>query len=59
MNKVSTLAANENGGNIPTVIGTDLAKNVFALHAVIPIRSKPKLHQRVQSRLMVLLAAKP
>jgi hypothetical protein len=34
MNKVSTLAANENGGNIPTVIGTDLAKNVFALHAI-------------------------
>jgi len=34
MNKVSTLAANGNGENIPTVIGIDLAKNVFALHAI-------------------------
>ena len=34
MNKVGTLAANGNGENTPTVIGIDLAKNVFALHAV-------------------------
>lgn len=29
MNKVGTLAANRNGENIPTAIGTDLAKDVF------------------------------
>ena len=34
MNKVITLAANGAGENTPTVVGIDLAKNVFALHAV-------------------------
>jgi hypothetical protein len=34
MNKISTLTANGNSENIPTVIGIDLAKNVFSLHAV-------------------------
>lgn len=34
MNKVITLAANDNAANIPAVIGVDLAKNIFAVHAV-------------------------
>jgi len=34
MDKVGTLAANGSGENNPTVIGIDLAKNVFALHSV-------------------------
>lgn len=34
MNKVITLPAIEGAESIPAVIGIDLAKNVFALHAV-------------------------
>lgn len=47
MNKVCTLAANENGENIPTVIGIDLAKNVFALHAV-SCHGKPVLLPQIR-----------
>jgi hypothetical protein len=34
MNKLSTLTAIDNAANIITVIGIDLAKNVFALHGI-------------------------
>ncbi len=34
MNKLSTVTANGNAENVPSVIGIDLAKNVFAIHAV-------------------------
>ncbi len=34
MNKVITLSANSGAENIPTVIGIDLAKNVFVVHAI-------------------------
>ena len=57
MNKISTLAANGNGENIPTVIGIDLAKGVFALHAVNrrvkPVLLKPQLRR---DQLLELLA---
>jgi transposase len=57
MNKVGTLAANGNGENIPTVIGIDLAKNVFAVHAVHrhgkPVLVKPQVRH---DQLLELLA---
>ncbi len=60
MNKVSTLAANGNGENIPTVIGIDLAKNVFAVHAVNrhgkPVLVKPQVRR---DQLLELLAQLP
>jgi transposase len=60
MNKVSTLAANGNGENTPTVIGIDLAKNVFALHAVNchgkPVLVKPQIRR---DQLLELLAQLP
>jgi transposase len=60
MNKVSTLAANGNAEYIPTVIGIDLAKNVFALHAVNchgkAVLVKPQVRR---DQLLELLAQLP
>jgi hypothetical protein len=60
MNKLSTLAANGNGEQIPTVIGIDLAKNVFAVHAVNrhgkPVLVKPMVRR---DQLLELLAQLP
>jgi transposase len=60
MNKIGTLAANGKGENIPTVIGIDLAKNVFALHAVNrhgkPVLVRPQIRR---DQLLELLAQLP
>jgi len=60
MDKISTLAANGNSENTPTVIGIDLAKNVFALHAINyhgkPILVKPQVRR---DQLLELLAQLP
>ncbi len=60
MDKISTLAANGNGENTPVVIGIDLAKNVFALHA-INCHGKPVLvnPQVRRDQLLELLAQLP
>src|SRR3954471_8692260 len=60
MDKVSTLAANGNAENIAAVIGIDLAKNVFALHAVNrhgkPVLVKPNVRR---DQLLELVAQLP
>src|SRR4051812_20399020 len=60
MNKLSTLAANGNIEHIPAVIGIDLAKDVFAVHAVNrhgkPVLVKPTVRR---DQLLDLLAQLP
>ena len=60
MSKLSTLTAIDNATNIVTVIGIDLAKNVFALHAINgagkPILVRPSVRR---DQLLDLLAQLP
>jgi transposase len=60
MDKLSTVAANGNAENAPSVIGIDLAKNVFALHAVNrhgrPVLVKPSVRR---DQLLELMAQLP
>jgi transposase len=60
MNKVSTLTANENAGNVPVTIGIDLAKNVFAIHGINrfgkPVLVKPNVRR---DQLLELMAQLP
>ena len=60
MDKVSTLAAKRNDENVPVVIGIDLAKNVFAVHARDrhgkPVLVKPNVRR---DQLLGLLAQLP
>jgi transposase len=60
MNKVITLPAIEGAESIPAVVGIDLAKNVFALHAVNrhgkPVLVKPQVRR---DQLLGLLAQLP
>jgi transposase len=60
MNRINTLAAERNIANIITVIGVDLAKNVFALHGVNaagkPILVRPHVRR---DQLLDLLAQLP
>lgn len=60
MDKVSTLAANRTDENVPVMIGIDLAKNVFAVHAVNrhgkPVLIKPLVRR---DQLLDLLAQLP
>jgi transposase len=60
MNKIITLPAIEGAESIPAVVGMDLAKNVFAPHAVNrhgkPVPVKPQVRR---DQLLELLARLP
>ena len=60
MNKVITLARNDGEENVPAVMGIDLAKNVFALHAINkfgkPVLVKPQVRRE---QLLEILAQLP
>lgn len=60
MNKLSTLAAKDGAENIVTVIGMDLAKNVFALHGINSAGKAIMVRPRVRrDQLLDVLARLP
>ena len=60
MDKLNTLAANGSTENVPTVIGIDLAKNVFAVHAVNRFGKAVLVRPQVRrDQLLGLLAQLP
>jgi hypothetical protein len=52
MNNINTLTATGNIANIITLIGVDLAKNVFALHVARPILVRPCVRQTTATQVM-------